>query len=75
MARPVGTRDRKDLYDRILELLRDHPDGLIAYQISTRLKENDRTVRQYLEDLIQQEKVIRILSGRKRGIRFKVLES
>ena len=56
--RPIGTRDRKELYDEILDLLKVHPEGLISAQISKELKENDATVRNYLKDLIAQDRVI-----------------
>lgn len=58
MSRPHGTRDKKDLYDRIIKHLRDHPEGQNAYAISQALKVNDATIRLYLSDLVEQKKVV-----------------
>lgn len=58
MSRPHGTRDKKDLYDRILKHLRDHPEGQNAYSIHQALKVNDATIRLYLSDLVEQKKVV-----------------
>jgi DNA-binding IclR family transcriptional regulator len=58
MSRKHGTRDKKDLYDRILNLLRERPEGLNAYSIGQELDENDATIRTYLADLVRQERVV-----------------
>jgi hypothetical protein len=57
--RPVGTRDRKDLYLKIRKLLKKHPNGMISYQIAQELKETHCTIqRKYLPDLVKQGTVI-----------------
>lgn len=58
MSRPHGTRDKKELYDQIINLLRKHPEGMNAYSIHQSLKVNDTTIRKYLGDLIDQNKVV-----------------
>jgi hypothetical protein len=56
--RPVGIRDRKDLYLKIRKLLKKHPEGMISYQIAKELKENHCTIqRKYLPDLVKQGKI------------------
>lgn len=58
MSRKTGHRDKPELYDRILQHLRDHPEGQNAYSIHQALKVNDTTIRLYLSDLVEQKKVI-----------------
>ena len=58
MSRPTGTRDKKDLYDRIIKHLKKHKTGMNAYAISQALKVNDSTCRKYLNDLEEQERII-----------------
>lgn len=58
MSRPTGTRDKKDLYDQIINQLRKHPDGMNAYNLHLALKVNDTTVRLYLSDLVEQGRVV-----------------
>lgn len=58
MSRPTGTRDKKDLYDQIINQLRKHPDGMNAYNLHLALKVNDATIRLYLSDLVEQKKIV-----------------
>ena len=69
--RQKGHRDKKDLYDQIINLLKDHPDGMMAYEISQALEANDSTIRRtYLQDLIEQGKVITSKEWNKRRLYF-----
>ena len=65
MSRPHGTRDKKFLYDQIINQLRKHPEGQNAYTIGQTLKINDATCRLYLSDLVEQERVIGIPVNKK----------
>lgn len=58
MSRPHGTRDKKELYDQIINQLRKHPEGQNAYTIGQTLKINDATCRLYLSDLVEQGRVV-----------------
>lgn len=58
MSRKTGHRDKKELYDQIINHLRKHPEGQNAYTIGQTLKINDATCRLYLSDLVEQKKVI-----------------
>ena len=57
--RPIGTRDRKDLYLKIRKLLKKHPEGMISYRIAKELEENHCTIqRTYLVDMVTEGTVI-----------------
>lgn len=58
MTRPVGTRDKQYLYGKIIRLLKKNPEGLYSAQISSSLKENDATIRNYLHDMVKDNQVI-----------------
>lgn len=58
MSRKTGHRDKPELYDKIINQLRKHPEGQNAYSIHQALKVNDATTRLYLSDLMKQKKVI-----------------
>ena len=64
MSRKVGTRDKKPLYKKIIKLLKKHPEGMKAFEISQTLKENDMTTRNYIADLLEQQKLSVILNGK-----------
>ena len=58
MSRPIGIHDKPELYTKITRLLMQHPEGMIAYQISQELHQNDCTVRKYLKELVEQSKIL-----------------
>ena len=68
MSRQTGHRDKSRLYERILDLLRKHPEGLNAYRIHAILVENDATIRTYCGDLFQQGKIVRRKEEGKRAV-------
>jgi hypothetical protein len=61
VGKPPGTRQKNDLYTRILDMLKqdkeDKGDGYTAFALSRYLGEPYPTVQQYLVDLVDQKKV------------------
>jgi hypothetical protein len=60
-GKPLGTRQKDGLYTKILELLQQDKDqkgdGCTPYAISGYLGEPYPTIKQYIQDLINQKKV------------------
>ena len=58
-GKPKGTRSQRELYDKILGLLKqdkeDKGDGMTAFAISKALAISDPTIRMYCQDLLKEK--------------------
>lgn len=75
MSRPLGLRQRKDLYEKILALLKkkENREGLVAWEIGQAIKENDATTRLYLKDMVKSGRLITVPNPyRKNSVRYRI---